>query len=1148
MKLLTRTVAILLGSVLTANAAGPTPRQIEFFENRIRPVLAQHCQECHGVKKQESGLRLDAREFILKGGDSGPAMVLGKPDESLLIEAVRHESFEMPPAPADPLDEGDIGALTRWVKMGAPWPQGDMPTGPMLGDQEYIGKQAADHWSFQPIEKPELPEVPEELNARNPIDRFVVAELREQNLTLSEQADRRTLIRRITFDLTGLPPTEGEIADFVNDKDPDAYRKVVDRLLASPHFGERWGRHWLDIARYADTRDWFPQIDPRYPYAWTYRDWVVRAFNEDMPYDQFLKYQIAADQLVEDEDSQHLAALGLLTVGPRFRNNVQEQISDRIDVVTRGVLGLTVTCARCHDHKYDPIPIEDYYSLYGVFASSEIPDELPLIEGFPVPEKEFQEFQQARAEKQAALDKYKQGLQTEAHRDLRKRPADYLIGYYEMNVTKKESIRSLISKRKLKETAMTPLAQNLDRAARQKQWREHPVLGAYLALVRVPEKQFEAKREDLLKTYGEKINPLVQGALTENPPKNSVELQQTFGELLKQAQVKFAQTRQQNPEATVLDDSHWEQVRQVLYDPKGPFVLNVEAVTAASRLLGKGRVALAKVQNAVKEIEVSHPGSPARAMVMVDAERPMTPAVFLRGDSRRRGDRVPRQFLEVIAGEDRQPFSKDASGRRELAEAIVAKDNPLTARVMVNRVWMHLFDQGLVSTPGDFGLRSDPPTHPELLDWMSNYFIHQDWSVKQLIRMIVLSRTYRQSSEIDERHATIDPDNRYLWRANRKRLDFEAMRDAMLVAGGEIDLSVGGKPEDLTAEPFTTRRTVYGFIDRVNLDPIYSTFDFATPDQSTPERAETMVPQQALFAMNHPFVIEQARKLAHSSEFQVQQTPQEKVKYLYRHLFGREATSEEVRLTVNFIESTGTGTSPLSGPWRYGYGTPDHASLRADGFHEFKLFTGQNYQYATEFPHPNVGHLRIGNAIWHPGRSEEYAAIKRWISPVAGSIKITGELEHLRDKGDGVHVQIIAGEGGQLGEWTVLKSSANTEVKEYTVSVGETIDFVLDKNGNTNSDASRWTPVITLLEQTGGPSSEVKVWNALRDFQPPPPSSTRCVGAGDSGIDVNQRIFIHRLTQVEQLLYPHLWISERCSKTFEVGRGTLLSCLFFHGT
>lgn len=496
---------------------------------------------------------------------------------------------------------------------------------------------------------------------------------------------------------------------------------------------------------------------------------------------------------------------------------------------------------------------------------------------------------------------------------------------------------------------------------------------------------------------------------------------------------------------------------------------------------------MAKVQNAVKEVEVSHPGSPARAMIMLDTERPITPMVFLRGDSRRRGDRIPRQFLELLAGEDRKPFPKDSSGRLELAEAIVAKDNPLTARVMVNRVWMHLFDQGLVSTPGDFGLRSEPPTHPELLDWLSNSFIHQDWSVKRLIRTIVLSRTYRQSSEIDGERASIDPDNQYLWRANRKRLDFEAMRDAMLVAGGEIDLSLGGKPEDLTAEPFTTRRTIYGFIDRVNLDPIFSTFDFATPDQSTPERAETMVPQQALFAMNHPFVIEQARKLADSSEFQVQQTQEEKVKYLYRHLFGREANSEEVQLTVGFIESTDPGTSPLSGPWRYGYGSHDPDVLLADGFRELELFTGQNYQYATEFPHPTVGHLRIGNVVWHPGRRDEYAAIKRWVSPVAGTIQITGELEHLRDKGDGVHVQIIAGRGGRLGEWSALKSSTVTEVKEYSVSVGETIDFVLDRNGNTNSDASRWTPVITLVNQTGGPSSEVKVWNAQRDFQPPPP-------------------------------------------------------------
>jgi len=1081
---------ILLGSILSAHAAGPTPKQIEFFENRIRPILAQHCQECHGIKKQESGLRLDARELVLKGGDSGPAMVIGKPDESLLIEAVRHESFEMPPAPSDPLTEDDISVLSRWIKMGAPWPRGDMPAGPMLGDQEHIGKQAEDHWAFQSIVKPAIPQVSEN-GTSSAIDAFVVRKLKENGLAISSEADRRTVIRRVSFDLIGLPPTEGEITEFVNDQSPDAYEKLVDRLLASPHFGERWGRHWLDIARYADTRDWFPQIDPRYPYAWTYRDWVIRAFNNDMPYDQFLKYQIAADQIVEKEDSEHLAALGLLTVGPRFRNNTQEQISDRIDVVTRGVLGLTVTCARCHDHKYDPIPIEDYYSLYGVFASSSIPEDLPLIEGFPVPEKEYKKFQQARAEKQAELDKYKLGLKVEATQNLRQRPADYLQGYYEMNILKKESVRSLISKRKLKETAMTPLARNLDLATKQKVWKTHPVLGAYLSLIRVSDQQFDQKREELIKTYGEKLNPLMKQALSENPPKNASELHTTLGQLLKQSQQKMAQAVKANPNTKptniTLDDPNWEGVRQVLYDPKSPFSLDVEAVTAASKLLGKGRVELAKRQNVVKDVEISHPGSPARAMVMIDNEKPMTPMVFLRGDSKRRGDRVPRQFLEIIAGQEREPFAKNRSGRLELAEAIVAKDNPLTSRVMANRIWMHLFDQGLVSTPGDFGLRSDPPTHPELLDWLSASLIESDWSIKSLIRQIVLSRTYRQSSEIEERQAKVDPDNQYLWRANRKRLDFEAMRDAMLVAGGEIDVTVGGKPEDLTEVPFTTRRTVYGFIDRVNLDPIFSTFDFATPDQSTPERAETMVPQQALFAMNHPFVIEQAQKLAESSDFQVQQTPQAKVRFLYRHLFGREATSEEIRLTVNFIESTDAQASLRSGPWRYGYGSSDPSVLSDEGFTELTFWYGQAYQFAAEFPAPDAGHLRIGSTILHPGKSNQFAAIRRWVSPVSGVIQITGELEHLRDKGDGVRAQVIASKAGRLGEWKVLQSSVQTELTEYTVSVGETIDFVLDNNGTTNSDASKWTPVIKLIKQTGGPSSELKLWNARSDFSPPPP-------------------------------------------------------------
>ncbi|MGV3486020.1 MAG: DUF1549 domain-containing protein, partial [Planctomycetaceae bacterium] len=361
---------LLLGSSAQGDEA--QVRREQFFEERVRPLLFNRCFECHGDKKQESGLRLDSRSAILRGGDSGPAAVARRVDDSLLIQAVRGEAASMPPE--DPLEEAEIEVLERWVAMGLPWTAGDAPPEPSLGDQRAIQEIADSHWAFQPINKPPLPAA---VSAGTPseVDVFLNQQIDEAGLQVAPPADRRTLLRRLTFDLIGLPPTPEEVTAFESDRDPDAIAKVVERLLQSPHYGERWGRHWLDVARYADSQDWQAQTDVRYPFAYTYRDWVIRSLNADMPYDEFIRKQLAADFIETQPDSPELAALGFLTVGPRFRNNRLELAADQIDVVTRGLMGLTVACARCHDHKYDPVPIEDYYALYGVFASCTIPDD-----------------------------------------------------------------------------------------------------------------------------------------------------------------------------------------------------------------------------------------------------------------------------------------------------------------------------------------------------------------------------------------------------------------------------------------------------------------------------------------------------------------------------------------------------------------------------------------------------------------------------------------------------------------------------------------------------------------------------------------------------------------------------------------------------
>jgi hypothetical protein len=722
---------IAFGWSAVALAAPPvTPQAAEFFERSVRPVLVNHCLSCHGTRRQSGGLRLDSRAALSRGGDDGPVVVPGDPAHSPLVRAIRREGdVKMPPR--DRLPPEAVEALTTWVRMGAPWPEEAAAT-PATADVRSVAAARASHWAFRPVRKPAPPAVRNGGWVRNPIDSFVLAGLETKGLSPAPPADRRTLIRRLSFDLLGLPPSPAEVDAFVSDSAPDAYERLADRLLASPHYGERWGRYWLDVARYADTKGYLFESERRFPYAYTYRDYVVRAFNEDLPYDQFVVQQLAADKLPLGEDKRPLAAMGFLTLGRRFLNNQNDIIDDRIDVVGRGLLGLTISCARCHDHKFDPIPTADYYSLYGVFASSLEPRELPTIVT-PEPTPQYLAFAKEVAALQADVTRYE-----EEHR---------------------------------------------------------------------------------------------------------------------------------------------------------------EELKARNR---KARDGLRALQKKVDRLRVTHPGAPPQAMVLVDAPEPTPPHVLLRGNPNNVGPAVPRQFLLVLAGEHRRPFT-GGSGRLELARAIASRDNPLTARVLVNRVWMHHFGKGLVRTPSNFGLRGEPPTHPELLDYLAATFVDEGWSIKKLHRLIVLSQTYRQSSDNDPGYDRADPENRLLGKMNRRRLDFEALRDSLLAAAGRPDPRMGGKAVDLVAAPFSTRRAVYGFIDRQNLPGVFRTFDFASPDTSSPQRHETTVPQQALFLLNSPFVVEQARRLAARPDVSAREGDAERITYLYRLLYGRPAEPDEVALGLGFL-------------------------------------------------------------------------------------------------------------------------------------------------------------------------------------------------------------------------------------------------------
>jgi mono/diheme cytochrome c family protein len=745
-----------LGADVTATTA-VSASDLQFFEAKVRPVLADHCYKCHSrdADKIKGGLMLDTKEGMLHGGDTGPAVTPGKPEDSLIVDAISYKDadLQMPPK-GERLSDQEVADITEWIRRGAFDPRSLVAKG---SSQSY-GGVGREHWSFLPVRKQAVPPVADAAWCKTPIDNFILARLEENGLKPNPAADKYTLIRRATFDLTGLPPTEAEVQRFLVDDSPDAWAKVIDRLLASPHYGERWGRYWLDVARYADTKGDTPQReDPRYPFAWTYRDYVIDAFNTDKPYNLFIMEQLAADRLLADQlrsgaapDQRPLAALGFLTLGNRFENSTNDIINDRIDVTTKAFLGLTVSCARCHDHKFDPIPTADYYSLYNVFANSGEPKEEPWLH--PVPK------------------------------------SPELVDY----LTKME--------------AADQAKAQLELAIRE------------LPRSTIPKEERPAKRRELLKD-----------------------------------------------------------------------------VFAANK--------------AIADLEFS-PGAPPKADVLVDVRFPRDYPVLLRGEAQNKGPETTRHFLSILSPDPKHPIAfMHGSGRLDLARAIASPANPMTARVLVNRVWQQHFGTGFVSTPDDLGNQSAPPTNPELLDFLAARFVDDGWSIKKLQRLIMLSSVYQEASTTVPEYADKDPDNKLQWRYNVRQLDFEQMHDSILAIAGTIDFTMGGRPVPIGSEGFATRRAVYAFIDRRNPAEILTQFNFPNPSVPTGKRFLTQVPQQQLFLMNSPLVIETARKLTHSQEFLSETTDELRVALLYIAVFQRPPTPDEIRLCLSYVEANPGGTS-----------------------------------------------------------------------------------------------------------------------------------------------------------------------------------------------------------------------------------------------
>lgn len=1014
---------LMIALCLTTSAAvGAEPE--DRFENEIRPVLATRCVACHGADRQNGGVRLDSRAVVdvarlrrLATGDSAaPASCRLKPDEA--------------------------AEFAEWIDAGMPWPK----------LAEFAS--AKNHWAFQPVREPAVPAVE---GASTPVDAFVLTQLKNAGLEPSTEADRRTLIRRLSYTLTGLPPSPQAVEKFVSDPDPKAYEKLVDELLDSRQYGEHWARHWLDVARYSDTKGYIYAREERFwTHAWAYRDWVVRALNEDLPYDRFLQLQLAADQLVDDAADEDLAAMGFLTLGRRFLGVERDIIDDRIDVVTRGTMGLTVACARCHDHKYDPIPTADYYSLYGVFASSR-----ETLKPIGEPGAGGEAFQAELAKRREALRAKFVEHRTASSARARERIADYLFAQTELGKYPANGFDQIYATTDL----LPEFVHRWTEFLRYAGMLQDPIFVPWHAYRALPEADFATAAAGVVFEAGA-VDPIVAKAF-ETPPKSIREVADRYGKIFKEAD--------ENP--------NLEALRKILYGPDAPAAVPDLPVVHSEMFFPSGELTeLWKLEGEVYRWIIQQPVAAPHALILEDQGQPVPARVFQRGNPLNKGDDVPRQFLGVLAGENRQPF-QEGSGRLEMANAIVAPTNPLTARVIVNRVWAHHFGQGLVTTPSDFGLRADPPSHPRLLDWLAARFVAEGWSLKKLHRSILLSSTFRQSSEgpTDGLGQRTDPGNRFLWRMNSRRLGWEQFRDSMFAASNELDLKSGGKPVGLLKAPFSNRRTLYGLVDRQYLPGLLRTFDFANPDLHIPRRSQTTAPQQALFFMNHPLVLDRARALAAFAD-KNRPTPEEKVRTLSQQVWQRDPSADETAEALALIDAISPAAiekAPALAPdWAYGYGAFDEESGLVTGFTPLPHFSGTAWQGGEGWPDAKLGWVQLTALGGHPGNNREHAAVRRWTAPRAMTVTIDSKLVHEPAAGDGIRAFIVSSRAGKLTAAAIHQKTIDLNVASLEVEKGETIDFVVDIGEVLNSDQYLWSA--TLFEAPAGEQS--LTWSSQNDF------------------------------------------------------------------
>ena len=870
------------------------------FDQAIRPILADKCIQCHGPdeSKREANLRLDVATH-----DPEQKAAL----TSLLLERVNSDDPDVkmpPPATGKSLSASELKDLSQWVAAGAP---------------------LNSHWAYRPIERFGAHD-----SNRPTIDSLVDEGLKEKGLHAAPAVSRSQWLRRAYLDLVGIPPTWEELQSFESDDSNTARERVIDRLLASTAYGQRWGKYWLDLARYADTQGGAAIGFTPFPFSYTYRDYVVQAFNEDRPYHQFILEQIAADQLDLEPHDARLAALGFLTVGMQFRNP-HDTLDDQIDVVTRGLMGLTVTCARCHDHKFDNIPTRDYYAIYAALSPSSAPSELPIIE--PAVSD------QGNNEKREAYFRKLESLKTQ-HAEMARDQIEVMkhrlrmqFGMYLREIAKgtpeHDVATSFLSYRT---DDLRPIVFNRWRSYLASVPEDEAVFGIWHQLSKLPNDRFYELARSLLESLKQensdpskekdsskanklhelaavapKWNPLVLEALLAKKPTSMLDVADAYGAL-------FANTHQEwlkalietsleavSSDTLVPDDDEkhlivnspvYRQLRRHLYGNGTPTDLS-DAL--AGQLLNRTiKDSVSGKRGAIQNHHLKDAGSVPRAMSLEEDLAERDSFVFLRGHHMTRGEQVKPGFLSVISSGSPEFRYQPGQRRLALAQAIIAEDNPLTRRVIVNWIWQQHFGQGLVRSTDDFGTRGTPPSNPRLLDYLATVFYEDGWSIKALHRRIMLSQTYQRGSVELEASRKIDPENDRLWRMPRRRLDFEAMRDSMLYVTGELDSSLGGRPIDLSTAPAIPRRTIYGFVNRDIVSNLFSTFDSANPNACSLKRPDTVVPQQTLFALNSEFIQERAAKLASLVAAANLESNSARVQWLYRRIYGRSASSEEV--------------------------------------------------------------------------------------------------------------------------------------------------------------------------------------------------------------------------------------------------------------